>query len=64
MGRKTATNRRVQSQRGREVSLNVRRTQGLRFSNASGPHLSGPRYSRSAEREALLSGRYDDLLDY
>jgi len=63
MTRKTTTNRRPQTNKGRDTNLRVRQVQGLRFSNAAGPHISGARYDRNAERQALLSGRYDELED-
>jgi len=58
MGRKPS-NRREQSTKGREVSLSVRRVQGLRFSNAAGPHMSGARYDRAEFRNAMQRGQYD-----
>jgi hypothetical protein len=57
MGRKNALNR-PQTQKDRELSR-VRRVQGIRQSNAAGPHMSGPRYSRAATRNAMLRGDFD-----
>lgn len=56
---KRPTNRREQTAKGREVNLNVRRVQGLRFSNAAGPHISGARYDRSSFRNAMQRGQFD-----
>lgn len=58
MGRKPS-NRREQTSKGREVSLHVRATQGRRFSNAAGPHISGERYSRAETRNAMQRGDFD-----
>jgi len=59
MGKRTATNRREQTSKGREVSLKVRAVQGRRFSNAAGPHIRGERYSRAESRAALMRGDFD-----
>lgn len=57
MGRKIAS--RPQNVKGREVNLRVRQVQGLRFSNASGPHIRGERFDRNAFRNAMQRGDFD-----
>ncbi len=59
MGRK-ATNRRQQTTKGREVNLRVRQVQGLRFSNAAGPHIKGDRYDRAQFRNLSDRGVWDE----
>lgn len=57
---KRPTNRREQTTKGREVNLSVRRVQGLRFSNASGPHIRGDRYDRAQFRNQAQRGVWDE----
>lgn len=56
---KRPTNRREQTSKGREVSLKVRQVQGLRFSNAAGPHIRGDRYDRAQFRNMAQRGQFD-----
>ena len=58
MGKRTATNRREQTVKGRDVSR-VNRVLDIRRSNASGPMPSGVRYDRNVIRNAMLRGDYD-----
>jgi hypothetical protein len=58
MGKRTATNRREQTVKGRDVSR-VNRVLDIRRSNASGPMPSGARYDRSKVRNAMQAGRFD-----
>lgn len=56
MGRKSY---REQSSKGREVNLRVRQVQGLRFSNAAGPHMSKARFDRNEFRSQMQRGNFD-----
>jgi hypothetical protein len=59
MARKSSTRNRPQTSKGREVSLRVRQVQGLRFSNAAGPHISGARFDRNTFRAQAQRGNFD-----